>query len=354
VKPFSLQLSTLAAIATVLLLAGPAPAADVTAGVALDDGGRPLARAPMQVRDTDEQVLVDSFAGDNGAYCFGHEEIDDGGDYEVCVTLAAGRSGCSSGQPNTLAGAFVRSDGTAQGRVEVRAYDDSGEAIASGKTDRDGNYCLTPDSVRPGELYRVCAPAPLAEVPGGLSGAIFGAENQPLPQARIVVSDASGEVVAEGRTTFDGVYCIKDDDLRPGVLHRMCVDVVASAATCTGGVDTAVSGAFTDRYGRAFAELLLRVETMDGTPIAEGTTDANGSYCIVNDAIPAGEIVQVCAERRPNCACCATCCAPALAWIPPPPAALIALGVGAPAIGTAVGIALLDRDDEEPEVSPSR
>jgi len=328
-----------------------APAADVAVGIVQDEAGHPLRRSPMQVRNPHDAVVAESTTGDNGAYCIGAENLEDD-EFSVCTLVRAGKGACADGQANTVAGILLGENGSPIDRSEVSVRTRGGMVIAVGRTDRDGLYCVTDDEIHPGRLYNVCvSPPSIGHIAGGVNGAAFGAESAPLRLARISARNRADKLVAEGRTGYDGTYCLTDDAIEPGVRHHVCFEVTAGAATCSGGTPTAVSGAFTERDGTPIGNAPLAIRDGDGGVVAEGRTNENGAYCVVDAALHAGAAYDVCIDLIPHCACCCNCCCGAgLLYIAPTPLGWTALGTAA-ATGVGVGVALTGG---EKEISPSK
>lgn len=331
-----------------LALPTTALAADVISGVMLDDRGLPLRLTPIHVRTSEGEPLTETLSGDNGAYCVGHAAVASGGRYQVCAAVIGGKAACAAGRADTVAGTMLGADHNPLRHAELGIYDEQWIPVASGRTDGEGAYCISNNAIEAGRVYHVCVtPASVGSVAGGISGTMFGAESKPLPQADVKVTGPDGKLLTSERTAFDGRYCVSADEIKPGVLHRVCVGVPAGAATCSPSEST-VSGAML--VGNVpVRNSRLTVHAPDGATIATGSTDDNGAYCIVDPDIEAGAVHDVCVDLPAHCACCCACtCAPPRLVVPPEVVLVPA------AIGSGVLAASLIDSEVEREISPFR
>jgi hypothetical protein len=292
----------------------PAPArgsGDAVVGFVTDDAGSPQRGTPVTVYGDDRTLLVEGRANDAGGFCLASDALSEGPKYTICVPVTAGKAACADGRANTVAGAMLGRDASPLSGRAVTVYANDWTVVATGTTDGDGIYCVTNDQLLSGQAYRVCVSGVSAAwVFGGVSGWMFGAQDQPLANAAITVKDVQGQRAMTGQTGDDGHYLVAANDLVAGSTYRVCVEAPALRGACPPATAPAMAGSLFDAAAQPIGAADVAVEDATGRVLVEGKTDKDGFYCLADSQLTDGEIYFVCVDRTAMCSGCRVggCC----------------------------------------------
>jgi hypothetical protein len=296
----------------------PVPAfggGEAVVGFVTDDAGNPQRGTPVTVYGEERKLLATGQTNDVGGFYLTSDALAEGPKYTVCVPATAGKAACADGRPNTVAGAMLGRDASPLRGQAVTVYANDWTAVATGTTDADGIYCITNEQLLSDQTYRVCVSgASAAWVFGGVSGWMFGAQDQPLANAAVTVKDAQGQGVMTGQTDDDGHYLVAGNDLVVGSTYRVCVEATALTGACPPATPAAMAGSLFDAAAHPIGAADVVVEDATGRVLLQGKTDKDGFYCLGDSQLTDGETYLVCVDRTGMPSGCRVggCCL--LAW----------------------------------------
>ncbi len=238
------------------------------------------------------------------------------GTVPAATEATAGPTGTMAPSPRGVVRGVVRgADGTPVAGAALTLIDPHGRQVGRAAAGEDGRYALAaPGSGtyvlvaaagdREPQAVTVIAGEKPADVDvvlpgsGGLAGVVHGSKGGPLPDARLVVTDARGEVVGTGTTGADGAYSF--DGLPAGAYtlavsapsHRpVAVPVEVGRARTRQDVDLPPGARIAGTVqAKGFGPLPdARVTLVDaaGNVVAATTTGPDGTYAFTD--LTAGE-----------------------------------------------------------------
>jgi hypothetical protein len=334
----------------------PAPArgsGEAVVGFVTDDAGNPQRGTPVTVYGDDRRMLVEGRTNDAGGFYLASDALSEEPKYAICVPVTAGKAACADGRANTVAGAMLRRDASPLSGRAVTIYANGWTVVATGTTDADGIYCVTNEQLLSDQTYRVCVSgASAAWVFGGVSGWMFGAQDQPLANAAVTVKDVQGQRVMTGQTGDDGHYLVASNDIVVGGTYRVCVEATALTGVCPPATTPAMAGSLFDAASRPIGAANVVVEDATGRVLGQGNTDKDGFYCLADSQLTDGETYLVCVDRTgaPSGCRAGGCCQQA--WTE----ATTAIPVWLAAVPPAIIVPILETEGGPPGkiVSPSQ
>ena len=286
----------------------PAPArgsGEAVVGFVTDDAGSPRRGTPVTVYGEDRRPLVEGRTNDVGGFYLASDALSEEPKYTICVPVTAGKAACADGRANTVAGAMLGRDASPLHGRAVTVYANDWTVLATGTTDADGIYCVTNEQLLSDQTYRVCVSGVSAAwVFGGVSGWMFGAQDQPLANAAVTVKDVQGQRVMTGQTGDDGHYLVAGNDLVIGGTYRVCVEATALTGVCRPATAPAMAGSLFDAAAQPIGAANVVVEDATGRVLAQGKTDKDGFYCLADSQLTDGETYLVCVDRTAMCSGC--------------------------------------------------
>jgi hypothetical protein len=326
---------------------------EAVVGFVTDDAGNPKRGTPVTLYGEERKLLAAGRANDAGGFYLVSDALAEGPQYTICLPVTAGKAACADGRGNTVAGAMLGRDASPLRGRAVTVYANDWTVVATGTTDEDGIYCVTDERLLSDQTYRVCVSgASAAWVFGGVSGWIFGAQDQPLANAAVTVKDAQGQRVMTGQTGGDGHYIVTGNDLVVGDTYRVCVEATAVAGGCPPATASAMAGSLFDAAAQPIGAEDVVVEDATGRVLLQGKTDKDGFYCLADSQLTDGEKYLVCVDRTgaPSGCRAGGCCQQA--WTEE----TTAIPVWAAGVPPAIIVPILEGKGEPPGriVSPSQ